>query len=139
MRRTTSLVHRLIASAMMLAVFAATTPTPALAQTATKSYNDPTRGFGVDTTFLASGAQTATGNTGTAQDVGTFANGNILVDVTAVTGTTPTLTVIFQSCSDAAGTKCAIHTASVSITAVGTYLIKVNNFGHYANIGYVIG
>jgi hypothetical protein len=71
--------------------------------------------------------------------VGAYDVGNIIVMVTAVSGTSPTLLVNFDVCADNTATNCVLHTASASITATGTYVIKVNQFARYVRLSYTIG
>jgi len=123
--------------ALMLAASAFIAPAPAQAQIST-TY-DAQAAFIKEVTFSASSAKTANGNSGTPVDLSAYDVGIVIVNVTAVSGTSPTLTVNFQACQDAAGTICASHTATASITATGTYLLKLNQYGRYANVNWVVG
>jgi hypothetical protein len=111
--------------------------TPMGAQT--RQYRDATSGFLNQTTFVALGAETASGDSGTPVDMGPYSNGVIHINVTAESGTgTPTLTVTFQSCADATITYCSTHTASSGITATGNTILKVSNYGRYVRVIYTI-
>ncbi|HZU30796.1 MAG TPA: hypothetical protein VFB79_06750, partial [Candidatus Angelobacter sp.] len=93
------------------------------------------------------GAQTASGGGTVFTDLGAYSAGIIVIQVTAVSGTSPTLTVNFKSCftppntsSAPALSTCAVHTASASITATGVYFIKpVTNFARWNTVDYTIG
>ena len=119
----------------------------AMCATAFKNYTDATGGFLNETTFVTSAAYTVTGNSGTFSDLGGYAAGMIVINVTAVSGTSPTLTVNFQTCSSTPGQQtapaqanCATHTSSSSITATGVYFIKpVANFARWNTVTYTIG
>ena len=91
----------------------------------------------VTVTALASAALTVTGTV----DLGTIAGEamelNVYIDVTVVTGTTPSMTVTYQSSPD--GVNFWDHTAGAAITAVGKQLIKIaSNAGKYGRLAYAI-
>jgi hypothetical protein len=126
---------------MALAFVALVAAPPAEAQ---KSYNDATGGFLNETTFVTSAAYT-TGATATPADIGAYASGVIVINVTVVSGTSPSLTVNFQTCFTPPGTgsapatsNCVIHTAGTAITATGIYFIKVDHFARWNTVNYAI-
>jgi len=133
-----------IALLAALACVAMLAPVPA-AQA--KSYQDASGGWLNETTFVASGAQTASGGGTVFADLGAYSAGIVVINVTAVSGTSPTLTVNFKTCftppsttSAPALSACALHTASASITATGVYFIKpIANFARWNTIDYTIG
>jgi hypothetical protein len=116
---------------------------PAQAQ---KQYRDATSGFMNETTFVASAAYTTSSSTITPVDIGSYASGVLMINVTAVAGTsTPTLTVNFAACASSAGQQsapananCTTHTAGTGITATGVYLIKVDHFPRWNTVNYTI-
>ena len=128
---------------MALAMAVAICATPASAQ---KNYRDATSGFLNETTFVPSAAYTASASNITPVDLGAYASGLMVINVTAVSGTTPSLTVNFQTCYSAPGSgtapaaaNCVTHTASAAITATGVYLIKpLANFARWNNVSYTI-
>lgn len=115
------------------------------AQASANTYNDATGGFMKENQYLTSAAYT-TSNTGTTPvDTGAYDGGIIIINVTAVSGTSPSLTVNFNSCYSVAGTQsapaataCASEFASSAITATGTYFIKVDHFSRWTNISTTI-
>lgn len=89
-------------------------------------------------TTLASAARTTTGTV----DMGAMPDGYteavIYLDVTAVAGTTPTMTVTYQSSPD--GVTFYDHTAGAEITVAGKQRIAMpNTIGRYGRLSYVIG
>jgi hypothetical protein len=113
---------------------------------AQKNYRDATSGFLNETTFVTSAAYTTSASNITPVDLGAYASGVLVINVTAVSGTTPSLTVNFQTCYSAPGAgtapataSCVSHTASSAITATGVYLIKpLANFARWNNVSYTI-
>jgi hypothetical protein len=110
-----------------------------------KSYKDATGGFMNETTFLSSAAYTTSNNTITPIDVGGYDVGVIIINVTAVSGTSPSLTVNFNACDSAPGSQtfpanaaCGLHTASAAITATGVFFIKVDHLTRYVTVQTVI-
>jgi hypothetical protein len=119
-----------------------TLPTPALAQ---KTYRDASSGFLNETTFVVSAAYTANISTVAPVDIGAYASGVIVLNVTAVSGTSPSMTVNFQTCSSTPGSStapanaaCTNHTASSAITATGVYIIKVDHFARWNTVAATI-
>jgi hypothetical protein len=109
---------------------------PVMAQ---KSYRDATSGFLNETQFLSSAARTTSDSTAVPVDIGPYDTGNIIVNITAVSGSaSPTLTVIFDVCADATVNKCVQHSATAGLTATGLTLLKVNQLGRYHRIRYTI-
>ena len=128
----------LLALVAVLALALLVAPQPS-AQISAGSVRDASGAFIKETTFLASAARTTSGDSGSPLDLAAYDSGAILINVTAVSGTTPTLTVNFENCITSGTTKCGAHTASASITATGFYVIKASNIARYGRIGYVIG
>jgi hypothetical protein len=131
--------------ALMLVVFMIVPPTPSMAQTSSKTYRDATGGFLNETTFLPSAAYTTSNNTITPVDVGAYDVGIIIVNVTAVSGTSPSLTVNFNACDSVPGSQtfpanaaCGLHTASTAITATGVFFIKVDHISKFVTVQTVI-
>lgn len=86
---------------------------------------------------LASGAQTVSGTADIAALAEGFAEMNIYIAATAVTGTTPSMTVTYQCSHD--GVTYFDHTAGTAITAAGNQLIKIpDNMGKFGRISYAI-
>lgn len=88
-------------------------------------------------TALASAARTATGTV----DLGAFPSDgdelNVYLNVTAASGTSPSMTVMYQCSPD--GVTYYDHTAGAAITAATSQLIKVaTNTGTYGRISYAI-
>jgi hypothetical protein len=86
---------------------------------------------------LPSGARIASG----IADVGSFIDSHkellIYIDVTAVSGTSPSMVVTYQSSPD--GVTYYDNTAGTAITAVGKQLIKVPNCaGKHGRLSYAI-
>lgn len=91
----------------------------------------------VTTTPIPSAAYTASGTA----DIGTIPGEQtellVYIDATAVTGTTPSMTVIYQSSPD--NVTFWDNTAGTAITAAGKQLIKVpSTTGKYGRLSYVI-
>lgn len=104
-----------------------------------QSTRDATAAFVKEVSILASAARTATGDSGAPVDLAAYNSGNIFVDVTAVSGTTPTLDIAFEVCTTAAAASCAYsHTTGTQITAVSKQVIKVTNFGRYGRVKFTI-
>jgi hypothetical protein len=119
-------------------------PTQAFGQS-TKAYRDATGGFMNETTFLPSAAYTASNNAITPIDIGGYDVGVIIINVTAVSGTTPSLTVNYMGCDSPPGSQtfpananCGIHTASSAITSTGVFFIKVDHLTRYSTVNTVI-
>lgn len=89
-------------------------------------------------TPLASAARTATGTVDLGAIPAEYIELSVYLDVTDVTGTTPTMTVTYQSSPD--GVTFFDHTAGAAITVAGKQLIKVpTNIGSYGRLSYAIG
>jgi hypothetical protein len=118
---------------------------PAHAQTSTKTYRDATGGFLNETTFLTAAAYTTSNNAITPIDIGGYDVGVIIINVTAVSGTSPSLTVNFMGCDSAPGTQtipanaaCGVHTASTAITTTGVFFVKVDHTTRFSTVQTVI-
>ena len=88
-------------------------------------------------TALTSAARTASGSV----DIGGIPEGQkellVYIDVTAASGTSPSMTVTYQSSYD--GTNFYDNTAGVAITAAGRQLIKIpNTTGSYGRLSYAL-
>jgi hypothetical protein len=110
-----------------------------------KSYQDATGGFLNETRFVnATNASTGSSSI-TPIDLGSYASGAIVINVTAISGTSPSLTVNFQTCDTQPGTQtapsnsnCVTHTAGSAITATGLQVIKVDHFARWNTVNYTI-
>lgn len=88
-------------------------------------------------TALASAAYTASGTADLGALPGDSDELTIYLNVTAVSGTTPSMTVTYQSSPD--GVTYYDHTAGAAITAAGVQMIKIpTNSGTYGRISYAI-
>lgn len=88
-------------------------------------------------TALASAAQTVSGTADIGAMPGGFVEMNIYAAVTAVAGTTPSMTITYQCSHD--GTTWFDHTAGAAITAATNQLIKIPaNIGKFGRISYAI-
>lgn len=87
---------------------------------------------------LASVARTVSGTADTGADPNEYTEAVIYIEVTAVAGTSPTMTVTYQSSPD--GVTFYDHTAGASIIAVGKQRIALTNtIGKFGRLSYVIG
>jgi len=120
-----------------LALMMALPPVPAAAQ---KTYRDSTVGFMNVTKMLDCSTPCTTSNSSvTPIDVGAYTSGIIIINMTAVSGTSPSLTVNFQVCdgngsSAPANSNCVNHTTGSAITAAGLQIIKVDHFSRYVTV-----
>lgn len=90
------------------------------------------------TTILASAARTASGTADLGAIPAMFQELLVYLDVTAVTGTTPTMTVTYQSSPD--GASWYDNTAGTAITAAGKQVIKIpTTCGNFGRLSYAIG
>jgi len=89
--------------------------------------------------LLPSGARTASGNTGDI-DVGRFLHGKFCLDVTAVSGTTPTLDVYVEGKYQYSG-KYETIWSQTGITAVGTFTSPIISplVFRYVRVRWVVG
>lgn len=88
-------------------------------------------------TALASAARTVTGTADLGAMPGGFIEMNIYAAVTAVSGTSPSMTVTYQCSHD--GVTWFDHTAGAAITTATNQLIKIPaNSGKYGRISYAI-
>ena len=125
---------------LLLIAFMVLPPTSAHAQ---KSYRDATGGFMNFTQFVNCSACTTGSSSIVPADVGSYASGIIVINVTAASGTSPSLTVNFQVCdgntqSAPANANCVTHTAGTAITATGIQIIKVDHFTRWTTVSYTI-
>lgn len=70
---------------------------------------------------------------------GDVREGLLLVEVSAVSGTSPTLDVKLQTSPDGASWFDLPGGALAQITASGNYALKVANFGRFIRVAYSIG
>lgn len=78
-------------------------------------------------TILASGAQTATASHTTISGLGSFTQAIITLNITAVSGTTPSLTVKLQTSDDGGTTWYDLPSATfTAATAVSTQIIQLS-------------
>ena len=87
-------------------------------------------------TFLASGVRTAATAQSTGFAVGAYIEGQILVNVTAESGTS-TLDIIIETSDD--NSNYYTHTTMTQITATGKFRQAITNFGKYVRINYTVG
>jgi hypothetical protein len=91
----------------------------------------------IQVTELASAARTTTGQSVGSAMPNEYEELNVYLNVTAVSGTTPSMTVTYQCSPD--GTNWYDHTSGSAITAAANQLIKVNaNIGKFGRLSYVI-
>lgn len=88
-------------------------------------------------TILPSSVISSSGNSDPI-DVSDYLYGIIFVDVTAVSGTSPTLTIIIES-QDPVSLKYAEITRKENITTIGTYAIQISNFGNKIRVRWILG
>lgn len=91
----------------------------------------------VDTTLLASAARTATG-AGAAVELGDVATLRLLVDVTAASGTSPTLDITIETSYDGSTSWRSLGTFAQK-TAVATERKSFGGCDRYVRASYVIG
>ena len=87
-------------------------------------------------TLLPSAARTTGGAGDGTSAAAEFREGNVLLDITAVSGTTPSLTVTVETSAD--GLSWFPHTAFAAKTAVGKDVLKLSNLGSFARVSYAI-
>lgn len=87
-------------------------------------------------TFLASGARTAATAQSSGFEVSAYHEGQILVNVTAESGTS-TLDIIIETSDD--NSTYYTHTTIAQITATGQTRQAITNFGKYVRINYTVG
>lgn len=86
-------------------------------------------------TIQASAVQTASGNSGTGVKIGPSSELLVFLDITAVSGTSPSLTVTVEVFD---GVKWYPHTSFPAKSAVGVDLLKLNNFGETIRVSWAI-
>jgi len=87
--------------------------------------------------LLASAARTSSGQS-SGYRVDCFLEGNLIINVTAASGTMQTLTVTPQISFDNS-TFYPKNDDSIEITETGQYVLPVTNFGKYLRADYEIG
>ena len=86
---------------------------------------------------LASAARTTTGAADLAALPGPYRELTVYIDVTAVSGTTPSMTVTYQISPD--GVNFYDHTPGAAITATGKQSIRIpTNIGAFGRLSYAI-
>jgi hypothetical protein len=128
-------IRNIVLTALLLAVAIMITPPPAAAQ---NNYTDATGGFMKEQAIAASAARVAS-FTSAIIDVGAYAGGEILIDATAKTGTSPTLDFVFKSCSTTSAATCRTHSTLAQITDTGYYRLPVSGFGRYVELVGTLG
>ena len=88
-------------------------------------------------TLHASGAETGNGNS-TSFNVSRFTEALLLIDVTAASGSSPTLDFDVE-CGPADDSLGYIHTEPAQITGTGKVLVKLANFGPWLRLVWTIG
>lgn len=89
-------------------------------------------------TALASAARTASGSSDAFEFPASFSEMTVYVDITAASGTSPTISVEYQTSPD--GTRWFTHTGTAQQTAAGKATIKIaGNIGRIGRIQYWIG
>lgn len=86
------------------------------------SMNTPPSGYSEDI-LVASGAQTVSGQTGVLQSYGGYSVLRMQINVTAVSGTTPSMTLFVEDTLD--GTNWNIVDTSAAITATGVVVRNI--------------
>ena len=87
-------------------------------------------------TFLASGVRTAATAQSSGFEVSAYHEGQILINVTAESGTS-TLDIIIETSDD--NSTYYTHTTIGQITATGKTRQAITNFGKYVRINYTVG
>lgn len=87
-------------------------------------------------TFLASGVRTAATAQSSGFEVSAYAEGQILINATAESGTS-TLDIIIETSDD--NSTYYTHTTIGQITATGKTRQAITNFGKYVRINYTVG
>lgn len=90
------------------------------------------------TTPFASAARTATASSELDHTVENFDEATLCVNVTAASGTSPTLAVSYEISPDG-GTTWFTHTAGATITAAGNQVIQLTGLGRASRVTATIG
>ena len=86
--------------------------------------------------LLPSAARTTSGASDGSSAAAEFREANVLLDITAVSGTTPSLTATVETSAD--GTSWFTHTAFSAKTAAGKDIQKLGSLGSYLRVSYAI-
>lgn len=90
-------------------------------------------------TLHASQAETANGNSGTF-DVSNSVEGLLVIDITAVSGTSPTINFFFETLDFLSGKYVAVPSVSIAQqTGVATVTAAATNFGEKVRLRWVVG
>jgi hypothetical protein len=87
-------------------------------------------------TLLPSAARTTSGSGDGSSAAAEFREGNVLLDITAASGTSPSLTVTVETSVD--GGSWFAHTAFTAKTAAGKDMLKLANLGSFLRVSYAI-
>lgn len=87
-------------------------------------------------TFLPSASKTTSGNSGSGKYVGENTNAVVYLNITAVSGTNPTLDVVIQDTVD--GSNWDTVASFTQATATGREVKRITNFSRYMRINYTI-
>lgn len=88
-------------------------------------------------TPLASAARTANGNSDVFEFPESFDELLVYLDITAVSGTSPTMTVSYETSPD--GTRWFTHTSFAAKTATGKDVLKLQQIGRKGRIAFTVG
>lgn len=88
-------------------------------------------------TFLPSSSRTSSGNSGNGTYVGENNEAIVYLEITAASGTTPTLDVVIQDTID--GTNWDTVSSFTQASSTGREVIRISNFSRYMRISYTIG
>ncbi len=86
---------------------------------------------------LPSAARTTSAQSG-AIDVGDYIEGLLLINITAASGTTPSMTLKVQAYDDANAVWYDLPDSIAAQTAVGKVLVRLANFGEQIRLDYAI-
>jgi hypothetical protein len=87
-------------------------------------------------TLLASAARTTSGSSEGTAAAAELREANILLDITAVSGTTPSMTVTVETSGE--GTSWFSHTAFPAKTAAGKDVLRLANLGSFLRVSHTI-
>ena len=86
--------------------------------------------------MLPSAARTVSGQSDGTSMAADMREANFLLDITAVGGTTPSMTLSIETSAD--GASWFTHTAFAAQTATGKNVLKLTNLGSYVRANYAI-
>lgn len=88
-------------------------------------------------TFLPSASRTSSGNSGNGVYSGENSEAIVYLDITAASGTTPTLNVVIQDTID--GTNWDTVSSFTQASSTGREVKRISNFSRYMRISYTVG